>query len=432
MGKTNKTFVFFLTLIIALSCVTLLTVKPTNAQTTPTLEWSKTYGPYSAYSIFQTTDGGFAFVGTNATQYTHGYTEYRTVLVKITASGEVEWAKEIGKYNPFLATLSQTSDDGFILSSSNWIVKTDTNGNVIWNNTFSYLAGASGALTSDGSYMIIGTLQPEATYKSDTLLLSYSGNGTLLWKKEFTANVSTFGSSIMDTKDGYYLIGGSRGNAFWCTKTSKNGDIVWDRTYCSQNFSVSPPTVQSIALTTDNGYLLSGSDGRNGWLIKINSDGDEQWHETYELGQLVPSSGIFKTAPEKDNDGYVVFADSILLKTDIAGNLQWSLSYNATVKPSTLRYSNSYITASSGIIANDDSYLVVGGVYNGGVYSMWVAKYAEGISPTVTVSATVPAETGISWPSTTALLIVVAIAVVMIVCLIVFFNKTLLHRNLKK
>lgn len=32
MGKTSKTFAVFLTLIMAMSCLTLLTVKPTDAQ----------------------------------------------------------------------------------------------------------------------------------------------------------------------------------------------------------------------------------------------------------------------------------------------------------------------------------------------------------------------------------------------------------------
>ncbi|MGA2385673.1 MAG: hypothetical protein ABSG33_03985 [Candidatus Bathyarchaeia archaeon] len=37
MGKIGKTFALFLTLIIAMPCLTLLTVKPANAQTTPTV-----------------------------------------------------------------------------------------------------------------------------------------------------------------------------------------------------------------------------------------------------------------------------------------------------------------------------------------------------------------------------------------------------------
>ncbi len=36
MGKINKTFALFLTIIVAMSCLTLLTLKPINAQSTPT------------------------------------------------------------------------------------------------------------------------------------------------------------------------------------------------------------------------------------------------------------------------------------------------------------------------------------------------------------------------------------------------------------
>ncbi len=38
MGNTNKTFALLLTIIIAISCLTLLTVKPVNAQSTPSPE----------------------------------------------------------------------------------------------------------------------------------------------------------------------------------------------------------------------------------------------------------------------------------------------------------------------------------------------------------------------------------------------------------
>jgi hypothetical protein len=38
MGKIGKTLTFFLTLIIAMSCLTLLTIKPVNAQSTPVPE----------------------------------------------------------------------------------------------------------------------------------------------------------------------------------------------------------------------------------------------------------------------------------------------------------------------------------------------------------------------------------------------------------
>jgi hypothetical protein len=353
-------------LVVVVLAVSQLTFARANLEA-PTLEWSKTYGAISALSIIQTTDGGFAFVATNATQYVHGYTDYKIILVKITSSGELEWAKNIGPYNPLVTAITQTSDLGFILSSGYWMVKTDAQGNIVWNATFSFLSGAWGTQTQDGNYLIIGTANTQVAYKSDAVLLKYSENSTLIWKKDFIANVDTIGATVNEAKDGNYVLGGGIGMAFWCAKINQNGGLIWNHTYYHGDTTVSPPTIQSIAQTPDNGYILAGSDGANGWLIKIDSDGNEQWHQTYEFGRYV-----FKSIPK---DGFVVFADSNILKTDTSGDLQWSLSYNDTVKSATSAYSNADITANSGIIANDGGYVVAGVINDRGVNSIWIAKF---------------------------------------------------------
>jgi hypothetical protein len=109
--------------------------------------WTKTYGQVGRYSrgndIIQTGDGGFAITGFIKTASTNG--GYDLYLVKIDASGNVQWEKEF-KIEPTNASYTssdgrsilQTSDGGFAISGT-WFsgstyellfIKTNNNGTV--------------------------------------------------------------------------------------------------------------------------------------------------------------------------------------------------------------------------------------------------------------------------------------------------------------
>ena len=66
MGKIGKTFAIFLTLIIAMSCLTLLTVKPVNAQAIPKPSVPEFTGKFvnASYSVTTTNP----YTGANETQ----------------------------------------------------------------------------------------------------------------------------------------------------------------------------------------------------------------------------------------------------------------------------------------------------------------------------------------------------------------------------
>ena len=105
----------------------------------PQLEWSKTYGTYEGYSVIQTTDGGYAVSGVNATYGLHGYNQFLPTLVKTDSSGEMQWKKTYGtEFGVSYAAKSivQTTDSGYVLSGyGGWILKLDAEGNVQWNKT---------------------------------------------------------------------------------------------------------------------------------------------------------------------------------------------------------------------------------------------------------------------------------------------------------
>lgn len=118
----------------------------TSVLADPNLLWSNTYGgstdDYCRDSEF-TSDGGFILVG-GTSLTVHDYDVY---LVKTNSLGELEWDKTYGGsgYDNGYA-VKELDDGGYILSGVSesfgaggqdvYLIRTDSLGNLIWNNTY--------------------------------------------------------------------------------------------------------------------------------------------------------------------------------------------------------------------------------------------------------------------------------------------------------
>jgi hypothetical protein len=99
------------------------------------------FGDNEGYSVFQTADSGYAFLGT---AYLPNETERVTSIAKTDTQGNMIWSKtfhSIPNYVDFALTpksLITTSDGGLAFCESTgqaWLVKTDASGNMEWNKT---------------------------------------------------------------------------------------------------------------------------------------------------------------------------------------------------------------------------------------------------------------------------------------------------------
>ena len=109
--------------------------------------FSKTYGgsgDEQANSVIQTSDGGYALAGWTDS-YGNGY--YNFWLVKTDSQGNQQWTQTYGASGDSEAySLVQTSDGGYALAGftnstgagiySFWLVKTDSKGNMQWSKTY--------------------------------------------------------------------------------------------------------------------------------------------------------------------------------------------------------------------------------------------------------------------------------------------------------
>ncbi|MEP7169531.1 MAG: T9SS type A sorting domain-containing protein, partial [Bacteroidota bacterium] len=105
------------------------------------LLWSRTYGgtdPDVAYSVQQTTDGGYIIAG--QTGFANGPVGEDVYLIKTDANGDTLWSKTFGGIdNDIGLSVQQTTDGGYIIAGITWsfgavyediyLIKTDSLGN---------------------------------------------------------------------------------------------------------------------------------------------------------------------------------------------------------------------------------------------------------------------------------------------------------------
>lgn len=258
------------------------------------IEWQKTIGNGGQEiisSVQQTLDGGYILGGTH--ENAAGNESF--LVVKLTATGLVEWQKYIGgSADDWLNSIQQTVDGGYILGGYSW-------------------SGISGDKTeaSKGEF--------------DFWVVKVSATGEIQWQKTIGGNASDYILSLQQTSDLGYILGGfsnsnisgdktenSRGSFdYWVVRLDALGNIQWQKTIGGNNIDIP----ESIHETTDGGYILGGysSSGASGdktqsgwgnddfWVVKLNASGVLQWQKTiggngldklYELRQTADNGYI--------------------------------------------------------------------------------------------------------------------------------------------
>ena len=265
-------------------------------------EWNMTYGGTGydyAYALVQTSDGGYALAGFTGS---FGGGNYDAWLVKTDANGNQQWNLTYGGTGWEEAhDMVQTSDGGYALVGYNsseyesgdhdfWLVKTDANGTMQWSKTY----GGTGwdqanalVQTGDGGYALAGRTESFGAGGRDFWLVRTDAAGNEQWNMTYGGASNDDCLDLVRTSDGGFALTGwtysfgAGSSDFWLVKTYPNGVMQWNRTYGETGYDEG----RGLAQTIDGGYALVGwtSSCGNGdfWLVKTNSIGEMQWNETY-------------------------------------------------------------------------------------------------------------------------------------------------------
>lgn len=264
------------------------------------IQWQKNFGgdrDEQAYSIQQTTDGGYIIAGTTNSLNgdvtgTHGAIDDYWVL-KLSNTGDMQWQKTLGGSDwDWGYSITQTTDSGYIV--------------------------AGGSRSSDGDItMSYGNNQ------FDFWIVKLNSVGNIQWQKSFGGTGGDIANCIRQTADSGYIVAGRsystdgdvtgnhQGWDYWVLKLSKHGNIQWQKSLGGSGGD----EALSIEQTTDYGYIVAGFSvssngdisnnygGQDCWLTKLNEDGDLEWQKNIGGISHDKAYAIKKTA-----DGGYIFA----------------------------------------------------------------------------------------------------------------------------
>lgn len=352
---------------------------------TPAKQWDRTLGGSDEerlQGMQPTRDGGSILVGASQSGISGDKTQAQlgeedAWVVKLDAQGRKQWDRTLGGTGFDGATsVAQTADGGYIVGAySNspvsddktqadqgrvdyWLLKLDAQGHKQWDRTFGGDADdtpISVQQTADGGYVLAGNSSSSASGdksqasrgRSDYWVVKLDNQGHKQWDRTIGGNSIDAFTSLQQTPDGGYLLGGysqsevsgdktqpSRGGTdFWLVKLDGQGVQQWDQTLGGSESDY----LQELHVTADGGAMLAGSSysgvsgdksqpnlgRRDYWLVKVDAQGRKQWDQSYGTTREDYLVGLTPTP-----DGGWLFGGSDysiywVMKVDAQGSKQW-------------------------------------------------------------------------------------------------------------
>lgn len=397
-------------------------VKPYSASfnsdlNAPPVEWNRTYQglPLSYGTLDQfhdaikTSDGGYALVG--STIVNGGMYWW---LVRTDANGNMLWNRTYSHGNSEAFSLVQTSDGGFVIAGvdnhQGFVIRTDSNGNqYLLQNYTSGDGFYSVARTLDGNYVVAGCKRTGIIITNlDFYLVKLDSVLNHLWDHTYDVGGDDITYSVIQASDGGYVLVGTTTNGDngsedgWLVKTDSSGNTGtgWTQKYGGKG----DDELYSVIEIGTGQYLAGGRTGSfgpefidNPWLVACRQPAGYPpltgriWDLAYDETTVRGIPAVFGIAKD-DNGGYVLALADGLAGIDSTGNLLWVKKFSARAN---------YYLGSSVIKNTDGSYSFAGTAYDDANYTFCLAKldiepvYISALSFTPTnpppfVNSTVP------------------------------------------
>ena len=362
-------------------------------------------GDETSQGFLKTLDDGFLIYGTSPSN--SGYEKSENSrgmddfwIVKTDGAGNVTWDRTYGgALRDNLLSAIQLPDSGYILAGQSesgiggekseanrdstlstfdlWIIRIDKNGNIVWDKTI----GGSGTdyayhvmISSSNRIVIAGDTYSHGSYEftgpnygaADYWIVVLDMQGNLVWEKNFGgSNLDWQVTSVIETSDGSFLVGGESvsqpvGNKtatgcgtnwdIWCVKMDSSGNIIWDKSYGGDNIE----DFRSLTLSGNKIYLSGASQSpiscnktlqnhgmintTDFWLLTIDENGDILSENVYggdnnengmtsfsltQKGYLMCGTSYSNASGDKTEDNVGHIRQGWALEVDSSGNVLW-------------------------------------------------------------------------------------------------------------
>jgi hypothetical protein len=261
--------------------------------------WNKSYsGPNQDHisswvsdlgrSIVECTNGDFVLTGV-----TTGV-DCDVWMVRLSPTGVMLWEKTFHNRDIdrcFAAdSVVQCQDGGFAIvgytysaatTNDVWLIRTDSNGNEIWNKTYGddigYQRPAALVACSDGGFGIAANTQSFGAGGTDAWVLKVDSSGNQLWNTTFGGIEEDSCGYIFEMADGGFTISGSthsfdmgQGDG-WLIRTDIDGNTLWNHTIGNEFGN----GAGGFVYEGNNTYVVVGSTHRAGepfadiWTFKV-------------------------------------------------------------------------------------------------------------------------------------------------------------------
>jgi hypothetical protein len=192
----------------------------------------------AAAAVQVTSDGGVVFVGRTSQFDANG----DTWLVKVAGNGQTLWHRHFGTAaGDVAASVRVTADGGFIIAGTTWsnwrdrqiyLLKTDAQGIQQWSRTLGGTGSSCAAmeLTRDGGFILAGETTSRGAGGADGYLVKTDAQGNVLWENTFGSTGDDQFFAVQATSDGGYVMTGSTarpgGTYVYLVKTDANGSSL--------------------------------------------------------------------------------------------------------------------------------------------------------------------------------------------------------------
>lgn len=256
-------------------------------------------------------------------------------------------------------------DSSIMILCAGSLVKTDTNGNIIWVKNYldPGIYGKNMIIKlNDNGFVMLYEILSGGFGESDIGVFNVSSEGLINWIKYYGTNLFNSPSYILELPDNDFMITGQsnsfreinkhEGTNIFLMRIGKYGEQYWQRSYGSMS---NDDDAKKIAHSSFGGFILAGKISSQNALLRTDDNGLLKWAMTYNYGCIYdaienPVNGNIYACGVSSPDNLRNASYVFVLNTDSLGNVIWAkkignhyndIAYSITADES---FSHIYIT----------------------------------------------------------------------------------------